>query len=88
MCFRILHIVNIIIHNTTISASATDDIIPFLIFAIIDTGLLIISLLLGLIPRYLYPTACDLPCDASEWLCSRIVSLTIYRASASKLLAQ
>ena len=45
------------IYKAPISASAADDITPFIIFAIIDIGPLIICLLLISFPKYVYQAA-------------------------------
>ena len=47
-------------YSAPISASAADDITDFITFAMTAIGPLIISLLVGLFPKYVYPPAHDL----------------------------
>ena len=80
------------IYNAAISALAADDITPFIIFAIIDIGPLMICSFFLLFPKYVYPAALDhapvaTKYAASEWLCN-IMSLARYSTSASGCVAQ
>ena len=58
-------------YNAATSPCAADDIIAFIIFAMIAIGPLIICLLVHSFPRYVYPAALDCASDATKYAVSK-----------------